>query len=164
MHRICTSGIAVDKFCFVISGCCIPRNGNGISGALAPADDPGRLSKQRAGTGGVYHFGFAFRAFIFPLRDIPAVFVQMPDGQGRAMERADAAKLQLSVAIKIHQDGIAGRNIQNPGNFPVCARHGRRVKQECALLAGNKGSIMPAMADGAVAVVFEHRSFEQREL
>ena len=166
MHGVRTACIPVDAFRSIITGFCIPGDRDRVPGPPAPADDPGRFSENCIRPCRVDHLCLLFGSTVLPLRHIIAELIEMEDGEGIAVERSDHAKLELSVSVEVDEDRIAGRDIAHAGNLPLCSPDCRRIKNECALLAGHKSRCVAAAPDRAVSVIPEHAAPDQgqREL
>lgn len=94
VHRVGAAGVLIDVFHMIVARFRVPGDGDGVLGALSPADDPGLFAQHLAGPGGVQHLGLFLRSGELPLRHIVAELVQVPDGEGVAVEGADDAKLR----------------------------------------------------------------------
>ena len=92
------------------------------------------------------------------------MLIQMIDGQGIAVERSDHAQFRFAVAVKVGQDSVAGRAVQDLFDLPVAAGHRGRREEESAFFGADQGSVIAAVAHLAVTVILEHVIHQQGEL
>ena len=110
------------------------------------------------------HLGLLLGSAVFPLRHIVVELIQMPDGEGIAVEGADQTQLELAVAVEVDENCVAGRYRKKIGNCPLRAAYSRGLHEECALLAADHCSFMAAPYSLGEAVVSEHAVLDKGEL